>query len=121
MNSAPFMTRGNIAVPGAWLINGGSGSGQGGALPVFNSIADLDLVYALQFKNIADTVLLMPGFRIELWRYDKYTGNQLLDATNTTDQPKYYDITNWHNYASSLKLYNLAGNLIGQPTNVPSS
>ena len=116
MNSAPFMTRGNIAVPGAWLINGGSGSGEGGAFPVFNSISDLNAVYDLQFKDIADTVLLMPGFKIELWRHDKHTGDKLLDASNSTTQPKYYDITNWHNYASSLKLYNLAGILIGLPT-----
>ena len=109
MNSAPFMTGGYISVPGAWLINGG-----GASFPVFNSISDLNLVWDLQFKDIADTVLLMPGFRIEIWQHGNYGGSEWLDATNTTDRPKYYDIAN--NSASSLKLYNLAGNLIGQPT-----
>jgi hypothetical protein len=118
MNSAPFMTRGNIAVPGAWLINGGSGPGQGGAFPVFNSISNLNVLGLdlYLFGDVADTVLLMPGFRIEIWKDGGYTGTKLLDAKNTTEpeQPQYYDIPN--NAASSLKLYNLAGNLIGQPT-----
>lgn len=110
MNSAPFMAGGYIAVPGAWLINGG-----GASFPVFNSIANLNPTnLELQFKDIADTVLLMPGFRIELWQHGDYTGTKLLDAYNSTTQPKYYNISD--NYASSLKLYNLAGILIGLPT-----
>lgn len=114
MNSAPFMTKGNIAVPGAWLTNGGDGAGAGGPFPVFNSISELNSVFELQFKDIADTVLLMPGFKIEIWKDGGYTGTKLLDASNSTTQPQYYDIPN--NAASSLKLYNLAGILIGLPT-----
>lgn len=119
MNSAPFMTRGNIAVPGAWLINGGSGSGGGGAFPVFNSIANLSTGGNLQFNDIDDSVLLMPGFKIELWQHGNYDGSKILDKKNTTEpeQPRYYKINSLiNNNATSLKLYNLSGDLIDQPT-----
>ncbi len=69
-----FLVNGNLVVPGAYVVNGytGSGtSGPSGTLPLFCSVPKTDYMSA---TNVADGFIIMPGFTVIVWTGYSYTG-----------------------------------------------
>ena len=95
MSNGPGFTINNYpAYPGAWIIMGGEAS-----TPVFFSMPTIHGWETGATGNKLDALLVMPGFRVKVWKDKNYLGTLLIDADNLTtnnanssSQSMYFDL-----------------------------
>jgi hypothetical protein len=87
--------------PGLYLMSGITTSNTHIPYPIFKTMSDFNDTTSL--NDTADAVLLMPGYRFQLYPSADYGGTLIVDTSNSTNFPTIIDINN--NTASSIKLY----------------
>lgn len=91
------------AFPGAWFINSGD---NGYTLPIFSSLADFGNCYGIDFQDKDEYFIVMPGFKLIVYRDINYAGTAFtIDATSTSSKKPIMDDNPNTNSASSCKLY----------------
>lgn len=95
----PYTFKGQLAFPGAYLINGTYG-----CTPIFYSIKNLGDTSVAYAGNTAERVYVMPGFALEVRDGTNYSSTYLMDRiTNTFAHAKLTKISG--DRASSCRLY----------------
>jgi len=91
-------------IPGAYLLNGNYG-----CYPIFFSLDKLSTTTTIYMNNTADGVMVLPGFKLQLWEGNIYTGTgtEFDNRTGTKGVKKwdFGDVSVGYNTVSSLKLW----------------
>jgi hypothetical protein len=89
------------AFPGAWFINAGD---DGYTLPIFSSLANFTNCYGIDFQDKDDYYIVMPGFKLIVYRDINYAGTEFTIDATSSKKPVMDDTPN-NNIVSSCKLY----------------